>query len=24
LILIWYQIRTRSIGKESQELIERP
>jgi spermidine/putrescine transport system permease protein len=24
LILVWYQIRTRSIGKESQELIERP
>jgi spermidine/putrescine transport system permease protein len=23
LILVWYRIRTRSIGKESQELIER-
>jgi len=24
LILIWYQIRTRSIGNEAQELLERP
>jgi spermidine/putrescine transport system permease protein len=24
LILIWYRIRTRSIGKEVQELLERP
>ena len=24
LILIWYRIRTRSIGKEAQELLERP
>jgi spermidine/putrescine transport system permease protein len=24
LILIWYQIRTRTIGKEARELIERP
>jgi spermidine/putrescine transport system permease protein len=24
LILIWYQIRTRTIGKEAQELLERP
>jgi spermidine/putrescine transport system permease protein len=24
LILIWYQIRTRSIGKDAQELLERP
>jgi len=24
LILIWYQIRTRSIGKEARELLERP
>ena len=24
LILIWYQIRTRSVGTEAQELLERP
>ncbi len=24
LILVWYQIRTRSIGKEPRELLERP
>jgi spermidine/putrescine transport system permease protein len=24
LILIWYQIRTRSIGQQAQELLERP
>jgi len=24
LILIWYQIRTRTLGKEAQELLERP
>jgi spermidine/putrescine transport system permease protein len=24
LILIWYQIRTRTTGKEAQELLERP
>ncbi len=24
LILVWYQIRTRSIGKEAQDLLERP
>jgi spermidine/putrescine transport system permease protein len=24
LILIWYQIRTRTTGKEAQELVERP
>ena len=24
LILIWYRIRTRSIGKEAHELLERP
>jgi len=24
LILIWYHIRTRSVGAEAQELLERP
>jgi spermidine/putrescine transport system permease protein len=24
LILIWYQIRTRTVGKQAQELLERP
>jgi spermidine/putrescine transport system permease protein len=24
LILVWYQIRTRTLGKEAQELLERP
>jgi spermidine/putrescine transport system permease protein len=24
LILIWYRIRTRTTGKEAQELLERP
>jgi ABC-type spermidine/putrescine transport system permease subunit II len=24
LILIWYHIRTRTIGKEARELLERP
>jgi len=24
LILIWYQIRARTIGKEARELLERP
>jgi len=24
LILIWYQIRTRSVGRDAQELLERP
>jgi spermidine/putrescine transport system permease protein len=24
LILVWYQIRTRTIGREAQELLEAP
>ena len=24
LVLIWYRIRTRSIGEEARELLERP